>query len=148
VSTRVIEDALLRLAEHVAEHGIKGAGPHGAARALLLRRPPTVAGQGFEPAPGEKPLETAVRVITDLDACTLPIQGPPGAGKTFTGSRMICELVRRGKKVGVVANSHAVVRNLLVRQRRSASIFSASIKQTRTIRHASAFRQAVTPRQF
>ena len=41
------------------------------------------------------------------------IQGPPGAGKTFTGARMICELVRRGKKVGITANSHKVIRNLI-----------------------------------
>jgi tRNA(Met) C34 N-acetyltransferase TmcA len=43
----------------------------------------------------------------------MPIQGPPGAGKTFTGARMICELVRRGKKVGITANSHKVIRNLI-----------------------------------
>ncbi len=36
--------------------------------------------------------------------------GPPGAGKTFNGARMICELVRRGKKVRVTANSHKVIR--------------------------------------
>src|SRR5262249_5632264 len=40
-------------------------------------------------------------------------QGPPGAGKTFTGARMICDLVRAGKRVAVCAVSHKVVRNLL-----------------------------------
>jgi reverse gyrase len=44
---------------------------------------------------------------------TFRIVGPPGAGKTFTGARMICELVRRGKKVGITANSHKVIRNLI-----------------------------------
>ena len=43
----------------------------------------------------------------------LAIQGPPGAGKTFTGARMICELIRQGKKVGITAMSHKVIRNLL-----------------------------------
>ena len=43
----------------------------------------------------------------------LPIQGPPGAGKTFSGAHMICELVRLGKTVGITANSHKVIRNLL-----------------------------------
>ena len=43
----------------------------------------------------------------------LPVQGPPGAGKTYLGARMICELVRAGKRVGVTAVSHRVVRNLL-----------------------------------
>jgi uncharacterized protein len=43
----------------------------------------------------------------------MAIQGPPGAGKTFTGARMICALVERGKRVGVTATSHKVIRNLL-----------------------------------
>ena len=41
------------------------------------------------------------------------MQGPPGAGKTFTGARMICELVRRGKKVGITAVGHKVIHHLL-----------------------------------
>jgi uncharacterized protein len=45
----------------------------------------------------------------------LPIQGPPGAGKTFTGARMICDLVRDGRRVGVSAQSHKVIRHLLER---------------------------------
>ena len=48
-----------------------------------------------------------------LDHSVLPIQGPPGAGKTYTGARMICDLVRQGKKVGITATSHKVIRNLL-----------------------------------
>ena len=43
----------------------------------------------------------------------LAIQGPPGTGKTFTGAQMICELVRQGKTVGITANSHKVIRNLV-----------------------------------
>ena len=48
-----------------------------------------------------------------LDDSVLPIQGPPGAGKTFTGARMICALVNQGKKVGITAVSHKVIRKLL-----------------------------------
>lgn len=48
-----------------------------------------------------------------LDHSVLPIQGPPGAGKTFTGARMICELVNCGKKVGITAVGHKVIRKLL-----------------------------------
>ncbi len=43
----------------------------------------------------------------------LPIQGPPGSGKTYTGARVIVDLVRRGKRVGVVANSHKVIGKVL-----------------------------------
>jgi len=43
----------------------------------------------------------------------LPIQGPPGSGKTYTGARMIAALVAAGKRVGVCANSHKAIGNLL-----------------------------------
>jgi uncharacterized protein len=49
----------------------------------------------------------------DLDHSVLAIQGPPGSGKTFVGSRVIKELVDRGMKVGVVANSHSAIENLM-----------------------------------
>ena len=56
-----------------------------------------------------------------LDCSALAIQGPPGSGKTFTGARMICELARQGKKVGVTATSHKVIRNLLLEVVRAAN---------------------------
>ena len=43
----------------------------------------------------------------------LPIQGPPGSGKTYTGAGMIAELVRNGCRIGVTATSHKVVSKLL-----------------------------------
>jgi hypothetical protein len=48
-----------------------------------------------------------------LDRTTLPIQGPPGSGKTYTGARMILDLVASGCRVGVTSNSHKVIGNLL-----------------------------------
>jgi superfamily I DNA and/or RNA helicase len=47
------------------------------------------------------------------EASVLPIQGPPGSGKTFTGARMIVELVKQGRRVGITAVSHKVIGNLL-----------------------------------
>lgn len=43
------------------------------------------------------------------------MQGPPGTGKTHVGAEVIRRLVDDGWKVGVVAQSHAVVENLLCR---------------------------------
>jgi uncharacterized protein len=54
-----------------------------------------------------------MRLALSLDETTLAIQGPPGSGKTHTGARMICELLHGGMKVGVCAQSHKVIRNLL-----------------------------------
>ena len=42
-----------------------------------------------------------------------PIQGPPGSGKTYTGARMVVELVKQGRRVGITAVSHKVISNLL-----------------------------------
>ncbi len=55
----------------------------------------------------------ARRIAVALDNSVLPVQGPPGTGKTYTGARMICELVRRGKKVGITSNSHKAIRLLI-----------------------------------
>jgi uncharacterized protein len=44
----------------------------------------------------------------------IAVQGPPGSGKTYTGSRVIAELIQKhGWRVGVVAQSHATVENML-----------------------------------
>ncbi len=44
-------------------------------------------------------MDVAKRLGGMLDHSVLAIQGPPGAGKTYTGARMICDLVRQGKRV-------------------------------------------------
>ena len=54
-----------------------------------------------------------MRIALALDGGTLAIQGPPGTGKTYTGARMILALVAAGKTVGVTANSHKVIGNVL-----------------------------------
>ena len=105
-------EALVRIGEYVADHGVRGDGPYQAARDLLLRESPRVGDEPLHRA-GETTVEAAVRLCAHLAGGVLPIQGPPGAGKTFTGAQMICELVRRGKKVGITANSHKVIRNLI-----------------------------------
>ena len=62
---------------------------------------------------GETPTERAVRVARSMSGSVLAIQGPPGTGKTYTGAALIRALLDDGKKVGVCAQSHAVIGNLL-----------------------------------
>jgi len=112
VSTDVMADALLRLGEHVAEAGLTGQGRYQPARDLLLRRAPQF-GNGALRADCETAVEAAVRIAPQLAGGVLAIQGPPGAGKTFTAARMICALIKANKRVGVTGNSHKVIRNLL-----------------------------------
>ena len=112
VNTTVLADALLRIGEYVADHGLDGAGPYQAARDLLVRHEPRVHGQPLR-VEGETALAAALRLALALDGGVMPIQGPPGSGKTYTGARMITEMVKLGLRVGVTANSHKVIRNLL-----------------------------------
>ena len=106
--------SILRIADWIVANGIDSLGEYRAARDLLLRNPPRlVGGQTLTPGPNETGVQAACRVVLALDRSLLPIQGPPGAGKTYAGARMICALVNRGKRVGVTAVSHKVIRKLL-----------------------------------
>jgi predicted RecB family nuclease len=109
-----IADSLLRTGDWVLASSIDAPGQLRAVRDLLLRKPPRLLhGETLAPLPGEGPKATACRIVSALDRSVFAIQGPPGAGKTFTGARMICQLVKQGKKVGVTALSHKVIRKLL-----------------------------------
>lgn len=109
--------SLVELAEWVIEHGVDGVtveNDRRAGRDLLLRRPPRLKpGESLQRAKGEDDLPRACRLGLALDGGCLPIQGPPGSGKTFTGAHMIAALVQAGRRVGVTAVSHKVIDNLL-----------------------------------
>ncbi|HKG56523.1 MAG TPA: TM0106 family RecB-like putative nuclease [Candidatus Limnocylindrales bacterium] len=115
IRTTELQNALVAIGEWVLDHGIDAAGPYAAARDLLLRRPPRAGQDPGAPLAraGEKDLDAARRVVVALDRSTLPVQGPPGSGKTFTGARMACSLIAAGRRVGVTANSHKVIGNML-----------------------------------
>src|SRR4029079_5835221 len=51
-------------------------------------------------------------VVRHLDESVLPLQGPPGSGKTYIGAEMILSLVAAGKQVGIVALTHRSLTNL------------------------------------
>lgn len=108
-------NSLLAFARSVSESGIDGDGPFRAGRDLLLGLPPRIGGHDGGPLrqDGERILDAAIRVVGDLSSGCLPLQGPPGTGKTYTGARMIAALARQGKRIGVTAVSHKVIRNLL-----------------------------------
>jgi len=112
VDTKVLADSLMRIGEYVADHGLQGDGDHRAARDLLMALVPRLR-NGQLQVDGEPVVAAATRIAVDLDESVFPVQGPPGAGKTFAGARMILALAREGRKIGVTANSHKVIRHLL-----------------------------------
>jgi predicted RecB family nuclease len=117
VDSTVLRDSIVRIASWVADHGITGPGGFQSARELLLRERPSVLQGSMGTLIGEddqltNPAKVTVAMLP-LQASVLPIQGPPGSGKTFTAARMIVELVKQGRRVGITAVSHKVIRNLL-----------------------------------
>ncbi len=117
-----IDSAVLRDAIHDVGTDLAGEGnafPH--IRALLRRDPPRLTGR----APGApvialedqadpgRLLQAAIRAVGALDRSWLVIQGPPGAGKTYTISHLIAALVAAGRTVGIASNSHKAIDNVL-----------------------------------
>ncbi len=105
-----VMDQVLR--ESIARTGrLALAGEGNLATRLIDRVVPSAA--ALAPRHGETPKDVVVRVGAGLDGEVLAVQGPPGTGKTFAGSALIRELLDSGLRVGVTAQSHAVVLNLL-----------------------------------
>jgi len=79
---------------------------------ILLRRNPRTISGGALPRTGLIADDIAAALL-DLDCSYLAVHGPPGTGKTFTSAAVIARLVNQhGWRIGVVAQSHAVVENL------------------------------------
>jgi uncharacterized protein len=115
VTTQVLTGSLLRIAAWVVEHGIDGPGQFRAARDLLLGRPPRLRQGLLEQVMREsaEPIHGAITAVMGLLDSVLAIQGPPGSGKTYVGARMVLELVKNGRRVGITGPSHKVISNIL-----------------------------------
>jgi len=53
------------------------------------------------------------RIAAGLDRSYLFIQGPPGTGKTWSGGRLVADLIRQGHRIGIASQSHKAIHNLL-----------------------------------
>lgn len=115
INATVLRESLLQLGAWVADNGIDVPGPFKAARELLLRKSPRLRESTLREIAmaNQDGVDVAKKVVVALDESVLPIQGPPGAGKTYTGARMIVELVRSGLKIGITGVSHKVISKLL-----------------------------------
>ena len=122
--------SLRHLAAWVIEDGIDAPGPNQAARDLLMRRPPRVGQADGAPltADGDNAQDAARRLVQALDESYLAVQGPPGSGKSTVGAEMIVDLVEAGKRVGVTANSHKVIGELLEKTARVAEARGVDVR--------------------
>ncbi|GAB3798760.1 TM0106 family RecB-like putative nuclease [Humibacter antri] len=85
---------------------------------LMRRIAPRTRGATVAERVGQASDDTLIawvtKTVADLDDSFLAVQGPPGTGKTYLGAHVIASLVRDHRwKIGVVAQSHSVVENLL-----------------------------------
>lgn len=94
--------------------------PRNTAFDLLLRRPSSrplaQAGESVDDsaAISSSRVSAVVQSILEMGRSAISVQGPPGTGKTYLAARVIRTLVEEyGWHVGVVAQSHKVVENVL-----------------------------------
>jgi uncharacterized protein len=115
---------LLRVVDRALETGFGEGFPYPAIADLLARRRPALEPERREGQPLAEPGRDVVDVARELALAlrggVLPIQGPPGTGKTYTAARMITTLVRAGKRVGITAQSHRTISNLVEEVLRAA----------------------------
>ena len=112
INSKALVDALFRFADSV----LAGDDRHLALKRLLRREPPRLEGrlpgQPVVP-PGQDIVQGSLAAAMAMDRTCLYVQGPPGSGKTYTGSRMIAGLLAAGRRVGIMSNSHKAINHLL-----------------------------------
>lgn len=81
----------------------------------LLRRDLPRFGAGGGPVDGvfTDHLADMMRWVTNLDNSYAAIQGPPGAGKTYSAAHLIRALILAGRRVGITATTHHAIDHVL-----------------------------------
>ncbi|MGZ3527651.1 MAG: TM0106 family RecB-like putative nuclease [Vulcanimicrobiaceae bacterium] len=111
--TREQQAALRRIARTYLEGRLDAA--HPAIVDMLLARAPRLRDRDRAAViqPNELDPAELARAVEALDESYLFIQGPPGSGKSTKGAAVITRLLADGKRVGIFANSHKAIHNLL-----------------------------------
>ncbi len=111
VGTGVLKEAINSIAEDVRV-GLPNL-PEVGCIDLLRRRTPRLRSAQQLHRSGDDTTDITAALV-DLDHSYLAVHGSPGCGKTHTAARVMTRLVNAdGWKIGVVAQSHSVVENLL-----------------------------------
>lgn len=105
------EESIINFATWVLDNGLENPDPVlSCGRELLLKNNPRTTSPVIRTADH---VATAIDWANKLDNSVLPIQGPPGSGKSYTASHMILQLINDNKKIGITALSHKVINSLL-----------------------------------
>lgn len=91
--------------------------PQSAITDFLMRQSPRFKDGRESVIPEDTSAEHLIDEITNaasnLNASYLCIQGPPGAGKTYTAKHVIGQLLKQGYNIGISSNSHKAINNLM-----------------------------------
>ena len=138
-------ESLQRLARWVIDNGIDSQGQFKATLQLLTRRPPAFSPSSGQPLrlDGEEVADAARRLVSSIDESYLAIQGPPGSGKSTVGAEMIVDLVVKSRRVGVTANSHKVIGELLAKVAEAAAHRGVAVRIGQRSTEAPSFGDAV-----
>ena len=113
ISAKPMVEAMFRYVESRLK---PGPAHYAAIEAFLARDLPSVKGivKGQPLVPDEAfAVQRIIDVVANLQSSYVFLQGPPGAGKTYTASHIIATLLDKGFKVGITSNSHHAINNLL-----------------------------------
>lgn len=110
IKTTQKEQEIIDFARFVQEHGLEAQSTkYKALRDIVRKINPDLT----SPVTEESTLSRAKAMANNLNHSYLAIQGPPGAGKSYSASQIILDLTSRGFNIGVSATSHKVISNLL-----------------------------------
>lgn len=112
IDSRKISAALFRF----ADRWLAGERRYDAVEQLLRRDVPRLRGRvAGEPVVQDVPelVPGCIAAVRALASSYLYVQGPPGSGKTYSGSRMIAALLADGYRVGIMSNSHKAIHHLM-----------------------------------
>ena len=134
INKKGFEDALIELATLVLD-GSDETFP--ASHDLLRRTPPRLRHLSLNKLnqEGEIDWKSISQVAADLDHSYFVIQGPPGTGKTYSSAKAILELVCNGHRIGIAANTHNAVEQLLSEIADHAIDFGFSDDEPLTVLH-------------
>lgn len=114
VPAKVIEQSIEAVARQYDENKLNSS----AIMDFLQRKNPRINGHEGGPiitkTQSDERLAQIIQTISNLEHSYICIQGPPGSGKSYTGARVIGDLVKQGKRIGITSNSHKAINNLLL----------------------------------
>lgn len=110
---KVLRAAVFRVAAAVRDGDLSR---YAAVLSILKRDLPVLTGRAAGAAVVAEGTETLAGMIDALDVLEnshLLVQGPPGAGKTYSSARAVIALLKAGKRVGIASHGHKAIVQLL-----------------------------------